>query len=338
MIKVKILAPASSFPLIRQTPGASGKIGDYEFCLNDADGEFDYWVVLNDLSKTRSFRLMSGKTILITGEPPAIKTYHEKFIKQFSRIVCCDRSIKHPSANYYQQGLPWMLGCKFNPETKLWDDVNYLTVDDFRQTLKVEKKPILSIITSNKKATQGHNDRLVFVEKLKEILGDLMEIRGVGINPVIDKGDVMLPCQYSLAIENSSYPDYWTEKLADSFLAECYPFYYGCPNIYDYFSEKSLTIIDIDNVEKTAEIIKQAINNCLYEKSIEAIRDSKQLILSKYNLFNLIIEQIEGLKENHESKRITLKPEKEFISKTKRLKNKIKFLKEKYVGASNYFN
>lgn len=56
--------------------------------------------------------------------------------------------------------------------------------------------------------------------------------------------------KYVLAIENGQCMDYWTEKLADSYLAGCYPIYYGCPNISDYFKQDSMLKVDIRDYEK----------------------------------------------------------------------------------------
>jgi hypothetical protein len=40
---------------------------------------------------------------------------------------------------------------------------------------------------------------------------------------------------YSVAIENSSIPNYFTEKLIDCLITKTIPIYWGCPNIDEYF-------------------------------------------------------------------------------------------------------
>ena len=63
------------------------------------------------------------------------------------------------------------------------------------------------------------------------------KIFGKGINGFEDKWDTLRDYKYHIVIENSSFDDYWTEKLADNYLAECFPFYHGCKNINKYFDK-----------------------------------------------------------------------------------------------------
>jgi len=53
--------------------------------------------------------------------------------------------------------------------------------------------------------------------------------------------------QFSIIVENSRYRNYFTEKIIDSFLSKTIPFYWGCPNINDYFDGRG--IIKFDNID-----------------------------------------------------------------------------------------
>ena len=54
---------------------------------------------------------------------------------------------------------------------------------------------------------------------------------------------------FHIAIENTSTPNYFTEKIIDCFLFSTIPIYYGCPNIGEYFhSDGILTFNDIDEL------------------------------------------------------------------------------------------
>jgi ABC-type arginine transport system ATPase subunit len=69
------------------------------------------------------------------------------------------------------------------------------------------------------------------------------------------------------------------------------PIYWGCPNIDEYFPEDSYHLIDItadDAVEQMHEIIQQPITN----KNIEAMREARELILDKYNIWPALHEII----------------------------------------------
>ena len=40
---------------------------------------------------------------------------------------------------------------------------------------------------------------------------------------------------YSVAVESSNEPNYFTEKLIDCLITKTIPIYWGCPNISEYF-------------------------------------------------------------------------------------------------------
>ena len=71
-----------------------------------------------------------------------------------------------------------------------------------------------------------------------------------------------------------------SEKLFDSYLGLSFPFYSGAPNVNDYFPSNSLRKIDINNLDKSIEIIEECIENNLYENNSNEILYSK-----KFNLY-----------------------------------------------------
>jgi hypothetical protein len=92
-------------------------------------------------------------------------------------------------------------------------------------------------------------------------------------------------------LENSQQENYWTEKLADAFLSWCVPIYWGCPNIYDYFPNDSYYLLDINHpnpIEQINEIIKRPIN-------IESLGKARNIILDKYNLWEVIYKKIKNI-------------------------------------------
>ena len=183
-------------------------------------------------------------------------------------------------------------------------------------TLKISKPPktkLMSIITSNKSFTKGHRERIDFVMKLKAHYGDQLDLFGFGFNDFADKWDAIAPYKYHIALENCSIPDYWTEKLADTYLGNAFPIYYGCKNIVDYFSKESFLTIDIHDVDGAIEIIDNAIREDFAERRAQAVEESKQLVLEKYNLFNLIVEQLQDMDINLKKCQVTLKEDTAFI-------------------------
>jgi hypothetical protein len=299
-------------PIIRQTPGGKGIWGNCHFFVDDDTKECDWWVVFEGLDKKEKVKCPAGNTIFITGEPESIKKYNQKFINQFGYVITGRQDINHKNIIRDQQALPWMAGIKFINGQFEKQGKNY---NWFKKNNNFKKKKIISVIISNKKNTPGHKKRLEFVYLLKKILGNNLDIFGLGIKTIADKKEALIPYKYHLAIENSSCDYYWTEKLSDAFLLNTYPFYYGCPNIHNYFSKKSLSYIDIKKTSSAINIIKKIINNNTYENSIQYTKRSKDLILNKYNLFPFICNILTNLRtKNNQLKINKIIPEKTFTS------------------------
>ena len=290
MIKIKLTTYSSEWDFLRQTPQNSGIFGNCQFFINQEVGDCDFWIVFEGLTEEEKTVCPKENTILITGEPPSIKKYSPKFVKQFGTVITCHRKMKHPNKIYSQQGLPWMVGGSFIKNQKQWLTEFTKSYDELKELQLPKKTKLLSVISSNKTMTKGHQKRLEFVNKLKEHFGEKIDVFGNGLNDFEDKWDVIAPYQYHIVIENCQQEDYWTEKLADCFLAESYPFYSGCPNIDDYFSKKAYTSINLDNPKDSIELIEKVIQNNFYENSLEELKNAKNLVLDKYNLFALINE------------------------------------------------
>ena len=326
MIKVKLTCNADlpEYGFIRQTPGRRGIWGDYEFLVNTPLTECDWWVVLDDLPRTESVNCPSGNTIFFNGEPPTVKTYSERFLRQFAIVVTC-QATKHPCAIQTQQSLFWRhqyLLASDPPDSEVAKR-GYKDYDEISQEGRLNKSALISLITSDKAFTPGHRQRLDFALRLKERMGDDLTLCLRRQDEYEDKWKLTAPFKYHIAIENSSYPDYWTEKLADPLLFDSYPFYFGCPNVFDYFPQDALTVIDIEDFDKSLAIIKAGMKADLYEKSFQARQEAKKLILNKYNLFPTIASMIAQAPAASHKDKVTLKPhsayQNQFFTRSRRL-------------------
>jgi hypothetical protein len=144
---------------------------------------------------------------------------------------------------------------------------------------------------------------------LKAEFGENIDIYAPGHLQVIDKWDAISPYKYHIVIENERYPDYWTEKLADSYLGSAYPIYDGCPNINEYFSGGSFTRIDISNRDAAIESIKSCIQKNTYEKSIDSLIVAKNRVLNRYNFFPTIAKICDELPVKDICPKLTIHPE-----------------------------
>ncbi|MBU1007662.1 hypothetical protein KKA53_01110 [Candidatus Dependentiae bacterium] len=322
MITVKLSSCCPKWDWIRQTPNRDGTWGEHTFICNHEGKSCDYWVVYENLTKQEHSSCPKENTVLITGEPPTIKTYHPKFLAQFQTIITCHPNVSHPNAIVSHLSLPWMIG--YQPPKEIFSK----SYRELTKTTKLPKTKLVSVICSDKVFTTEHKKRLLFIQKLQEKFGDRIDFYGRGRNPIIDKWDAIAPYKYHIALENSFIEHYWTEKLSDSYLAQSHPIYYGCPNIHDYFPKKSLTKIDINKPEQAFKVIEQVITGNTYEQSIETLEQAKKLVLNKYNIFPRLAKLCPQTDISKPKPKTTLWPQEYFYKqdpKIKKITRRVKY-------------
>jgi len=331
--KVKFSTNSTYWDWIRQTPGRKGIWEENQFFINEDIEECDFWFVYEDLSKNETVKCSPQNTVLITGEPESVKKYDEKFLTQFGMIITSNRSLKHQKIKYSQSGVPWFVGAKFIKEVKFWGKSFEKGYDELTNIRSVQKKKLVSVMTSDKSFTKGHIRRIEFVKRLKKHFGDNLNIFGIGFNEVEDKWDALNPYKYAVVIENSSCDDYWTEKLSDAYLSFCYPIYYGCKNIDKYFDKDAMAVIDINDLKGSIEKIEKVMSENYYEKNYDKIVEARELVLNKYNVFALMSDFVNKNFVDGERKLVTIHPQKFFeknpnifqkaVSKIKRIYKEI---------------
>ncbi|MCQ2361452.1 MAG: glycosyltransferase family 10 [Acidaminococcaceae bacterium] len=288
-----------NFSELRYTPNKSGIWNGIKFIVDDPTcKECDFWFVidsyrLDDFSDNEAV-CPKENIFFVSTEPDEIHVWKDKFVQQFCNVVSIQKH-KYDVPNSYSIMMnEWFVGLKFHNGSSVFDGLNEYSLDydtlSAMQPLKKEK--LISVISSNKQSCEGHKNRLQFANFLKEEFKDKVDFWGRGIKDFSDKWDVLAPYKYHIALENSCLDDYFTEKILDPFLAFCYPIYYGAPNIYRYFSENSLTTIDIEKPYEAVDIIKSVVENNLYDKNLVAICNARDLVLNKYNKFALMAELI----------------------------------------------
>ncbi len=285
---------------LRQFPLQSGIWGNCRFVFDPDAERYDWLVVYDDLprsseerfsNRTEKLSCRRDNTLLITTEPSSVKHYSKPFLSQFGHVLSSQepRFIDHPNAIFSQTGLHWFYGIGKHGKGQQ----TVVTYDELKAAKVPEKPRLISTVCSSKKQKKSlHNTRYQFTEALKPSLPDFAHY-GHGIEVIADKADALDPFKYHIAIENHACKHHWTEKLSDPFLGFCLPFYFGCPNLDDYFPQDSYVYIDLFDLEKSKEVILTAINNNYFEKRLSAISEARRLILDEYNLFALISKIIE---------------------------------------------
>lgn len=282
-------------------PKQSNKIGNCEFIFDPDERDYDWLVVYEDLmypeGTTRSERVeplacARENTLLITQEPSAIKIYGPGFLAQYGHILSAQApsAILHKNHIWEVSPIRWFYG---RPLDK--NDHNYTSVTQFRDMDVPEKTHSISTVCSDKQMTPTLKKRFDFTARLNEELGDHFDWFGRGIRPINDKSEAMDRYKYHIAIENFIAPHYWTEKIADCYLAYCLPLYYGPDNIEDYFSPEAFIRIDIDKPEEAIQRIKAAVENNEYEKRFDAICEAREKVLTDYNVLNIVARHVTRL-------------------------------------------
>lgn len=316
MKKIRIIKNWDYPDLFRQTPRGKGIWGNYEF-LTDTEDFCEYVITCNYSPNPVSVHTYKENVWSIQQEPPNeyFSAWHD-VDSVYSRVYTPD-SKKTDSRYIHSHGaIPWFVG-------KTYDEL---------VTIPVPKKTkSLSFITSDKSIFKGHKKRLAFLEEIQgKVTFDLF---GRGFNEIVNKWDALAPYKYSLAIENYSGPNYWSEKIADCFLAYSLPIYYGCENISQYFPKESYISIDIEDPNISLRI-QNILDGNEWEKRLDAIKYARNLILHTYQFFPFFSNEIKKWEEkkikNRKTKSLITIPNEStfFKSLSKRLKslsNKITF-------------
>ncbi len=311
MYKVKLTAGTgeSAKIMLRQTMGREGisKCGKYQFFIDEEVDEADFWVVRNKyIKKSQSCTIAPENTILMISEPKSVVKYPQKYVNQFATFCSCQEGVKHRNVIYMPPALPWFVGIMKKAGRTIFSlDYDYLKSNPFPPKTK-----LISVITSNKAFTKGHQDRINFVEKLQAYYGESLDIFGRGFNDFDDKWDVLSPYKYHIALENSSSKYYWTEKISDCYLTGTYPIYFGCTNIEDYFPQEAYKTIDINDFDEAIHIINKTIKKNEFEKNIPSLERCKDLVLEDYNIFEQIVLVLDKLDPTLPKKTVILKPAK----------------------------
>ena len=258
-----------------------GEFGNCQFTFNPLNKKYDWLAIIDDIPKIISKRteILScdkDNTILITTEPSNITKYGKGFAAQFKYLITNqdEKSLPHSNAIRSQTGNVWLYG---------------KTLDQILAVKEMTKIKKISTICSNKQ--QGHTVhklRYEFTKIMEEQIPEL-ERFGRGFKWIETKAEAIDDYEFHVAIENQYSLNVWTEKLADTFLGYAVPIYYGCPNVFDYFPEDSIILIDIYDVEGSIEKIKEIISTPgEYERRLPAIKEARRRVIEDYNLLSMI--------------------------------------------------
>ena len=253
------------------------------------NNDIDYYVIINKPNNNDFYE--PTKTIIFQMEPWVhnnninwgIKTWKDWAIPDPSKFL----EVRGRKTEHHNNAF-WQLELKLREIEKM----------EFKKT------KLISSICSSKYTDEGHIariDLLKFIEFKNDIIIDIYNsdnnfnfknYKGC-VTPHVDKSMGMVPYKYYFMIENNFERNFITEKIWEPILCESLVFYYGCPNISDYINPLAYVLLDITDFEKSYMIIKNAIEEDLWSKRIDIIREEKKRILNEYAFFPVIQKIIE---------------------------------------------
>ena len=256
--------------LASHMPGGTLDHGDIRFTTEDEAA--DVVVVLNYLKFDNRFIVKRGYMWSWHNEP----INRKPFARGFDRIYTQEHSTD-PRIVPAPPILDWWVD-------KSWDELASLQPP--------KKTRDLSVIASNKTMIPGHRRRQEFVSLIENSLPEV-DLFGEGRKRSLrDKWEGLAPYKYSVAIENTSKADYWTEKISDCFLSFTVPIYFGATNIGDYFPEESFIWLPIDDPPQALDTLRAAVKDDSWKSRLPALEEARRLILDDYSLYGQLSRRI----------------------------------------------
>lgn len=286
-IRAHVFTDADAAYFTKQFPGMIPDLDGVGFSFGmDVPRDCDVLIVYNRASYTLATPLPRARTAFIAAEPDVIHHYKPAYLNQYGLVVsvggdALDTEKWQTATCWY-----WFAGIDFSEKSM----PRVTRGHDFFAGLEPgAKQDKISVVTSNKTFTEYHRKRVAFLEALKDLIPDRLEIFGRGYRSVADKADALIPYKYHLAIENGYGPDTWTEKLADSYLCWALPFYAGCTNLDRYFPDGSYLPVDLDDPGGEARRMVEAMQNGMFDARRPALAEARRIVLEEQNLARLLV-------------------------------------------------
>lgn len=153
--------------------------------------------------------------------------YYTKIITSNPKILDnCLHAVKQP------YGTTWLNKSPHHP-----DSIGIFTED----LGKLAKENSVSMVCGSLTGKPGYNIRHVIwnnKDKIKTKLNFYSSTRSpIPNTPTLPNDDKihLFKSMYSVVVESSSEPNYFTEKLVDCLITKTIPIYWGCPNVSEYF-------------------------------------------------------------------------------------------------------
>jgi hypothetical protein len=250
--------------------------GKHEFVENPSEGVFDGLVVPQSMTPLdRRFDLVCPptRTLCALLEPPDILTLPDEYTRQFHTVVGPDKRVACTEPRLTSAGHHWFVE---------------LTAKQAVESPITDKPLLVSAMISSKQHTEGHRIRYALMKRLKDHFGSRLDWFGRGVRDTgTNKLCALADYKYHIVLENGCWPHYWTEKLSDAFMANAFPFYWGAPNISEYFSPRAFCSIDPADAGGTINRIEEAIAADLWQERQSDLARARLQVVTDYHPYSL---------------------------------------------------
>jgi GR25 family glycosyltransferase involved in LPS biosynthesis len=257
------------------------------------DNDIDYYVIIN---KTYHEHYDPKKTIIFQMEPWCYDSNQNWGVKTWGMWADPDpNSFLHVRTHkrFYNNGF-WQL-------KQTWSEFKNNPI--IKDSTKENR---ISTICSSKYFDPGHIKRIDFLKYVEEqndpnVIIDIYNHDNqhnfknyIGPHPPDNKDVGITPYKYYFMGENNEEFNFMTEKIWEPLLTESLCFYWGCPNLSDYIDPLAYVKLDLNNFDGSFKIIKNAIENNLWEQRLETIKKEKQKVLDYYGFCPTVERVIES--------------------------------------------
>lgn len=279
---------------LSQTPGGEGLWEGIRFTFDPVEA-CDYLIMLNNQMPQDVTVRCPRENVWSIMQEPYYKGHTDWMVEghgAFARVLTNHRPTAEPKYVTSHPADPWHVQRSF---------------DQLVTMSLPAKERAISWIAGNPTDLPGHLQRFAFLNYVRQHDRIGIDYFGRAIRFIEDKWDGLAPYRYSIVIQNSSSPDYWTDVVADSFLAWTVPIYWGCTNLEDYFPPESFIRIDLNDPEASLAIIEKTVREDDWQKRLPALEEARRRILYRYQFFPHIAEWIrrESL-QPHEPTTVTI--------------------------------
>ena len=279
-MQINIICPVDAVKKLKNClPEGSQRIGNIEISINGNKKRYDGIVVLQSTTSyaPKELYCKEGNALLIVREPQNILRMPLTYLNQFDHILSPNGKVGGENTIYGQFGQLWTI------------NKSSLSLNSM---VPPEKTKILSTVTSSKIVTRGHKYRVALCRRIQREFNDCFDWYGRGVHEIEDKWEAIAPYRYHLVFENGRWDHYWTEKLTDAYLGFSMPIYIGCPNITDYFPEKSLAVLSDKSINLAVSQLRNLIAADEYLKALDPIILSRNKIIHDYSFFQVLENMI----------------------------------------------